>query len=437
MSPGTRSLVWRACCTVAVLGLLLAQGGCSLPLPGPPPEPAEVSFACRPEEEAFYEPLVAAFQRERPHITVNLVRYGAGFDWPQADVWEVSPFTRRFMDRFGYEPLDLTPLIERGDPFGRQQAEFKFDREDFGDLLELFQEGDEVWAVPSALYVQGLYYNRDLFARYGIAPPTAEWTWEAFLQAGKALYRPWDGVYGYTPDRDYNDPVSFIYQNGGRIFDDLKQPTRTTFDDLATIEALEWYAALMHEQEAAATPYQARQAWGISGPVRAGILAGTLAMWTGSITPGGDGVDGAELEIDWGVAPLPVGQQRAALGFALGYVISARAEDTDAAWEWLVYLTHQVPPRGIPARRSVLASQAFEDEVGADVAAAARASAEHVLLLSDEAWEIYGQFQTFNEALNMIYSGQATAAEAMTWAQEKSQFRKESAPPPREPSGQQ
>jgi multiple sugar transport system substrate-binding protein len=403
----------------------------------PPPEPVEISFACDQEDEILYESLIADFQRQRPHITVNLVRYGGQFGWPEADVWDVSPFTRHFMDIYDYEPLDLMPFIERGDPFGRQQADFKFDREDFGDLLDLFQDGDEVWAIPSALFVQGLYYNRDLFDEYRVAYPTLEWTWDDFLQAGKALYRPHEDVYGYTPDRTYDDPISFIYQNGGSIFDDPKYPTQTTFDHPATIEALEWYAALMHQHEAAATPYQARQAWGIGGAVRNGIQKGQLAMWTGYIMPGGDGLDGDPLEVNWGVAPLPQGKQRAAMGFTLGYVISANAQAPDAAWEWLVYLTHQVPPVGIPARKSVLASQAFEDQVGEDVAAAARASVDGVVLLSDEAWEIYGQFQTFNEALNMIYSGQATAGEAMMWAQEKSQFKEERAPAAQEPSEQQ
>ena len=59
------------------------------------------------------------------------------------------------------------------------------------------------------------------------------------------------------------------------------------------------------------------------------------------------------------------------------------------------------------------------------------------MLLSNEAWEIYGQFYTFGEALNMIYSGQATAGEAMVWAQDKSQFKEERRPEPPEPSSPQ
>jgi ABC-type glycerol-3-phosphate transport system substrate-binding protein len=132
-----------------------------------------------------------------------------------------------------------------------------------------------------------------------------------------------------------------------------------------------------------------------------------------------------------------MGKQRAAMGFALGYVISANAENPDAAWEWLVYLTHQVPLYGMPARTSVLESEKYEDEVGQDVAAAARISVENVLLLSDEAWEIYGQFQTFNEALEQIYAGMATPYEAMQWAQERSSFKEERKPAEQQPSGGQ
>ena len=88
-----------------------------------------------------------------------------------------------------------------------------------------------------------------------------------------------------------------------------------------------------------------------------------------------------------------------------------------------MFLTHQIPPYGMPVRKSLLESKEFEDEVGEDVAAVARYSIDHALLLSPEAWEIYGQFQTFSEALERIYAGQSTALEAMQWAQEKSAFK--------------
>ena len=86
-------------------------------------------------------------------------------------------------------------------------------------------------------------------------------------------------------------------------------------------------------------------------------------------------------------------------------------------------LSHQLPDEGMPVRKSVLTSEAFEDEVGEDVAAVARASIEQALFFSPEAWDVYGEFQTFNEALEKLYIGEMTATQAMQWAQEGSGFR--------------
>jgi multiple sugar transport system substrate-binding protein len=268
-----------------------------------------------------------------------------------------------------------------------------------------------------------MYYNRDLFDEYGVAHPQLDWTWDDFLNTAKIFYAPAIGVFGYIPDEQKNDPLAFVYQNGGRIFDDFQNPTRTTFDDLYTIEALDWYAKLMFEYEAAATPNQARQAFSLTGYTRTGIKEGRLAMWSGTISERGGGVENEAWGVNWGIAPLPKGRQSATFAFTSGYVISSRAQDPDACWAWISFLTRQVPLYGMPARKSVADSKDFEDLVGKDVASVARMSVGHALFFSPSGWDIYGTFQIFNEALSGLYSGQMTAQQAMEWAQEKSQYK--------------
>ena len=119
---------------------------------------------------------------------------------------------------------------------------------------------------------------------------------------------------------------------------------------------------------------------------------------------------------------MPKGKQSATFSGVSGHAILAGTAHPDACWEWVDFLARQIPRDGMPARRSLVESEAFEDEVGKDVAAVARASIEHALLFGPAGWDIYGSFQTFNEALSMIYSGEVSAAEAMEWAQERSQF---------------
>lgn len=395
------------------VGALAAASGC---LPSfQPAEPVTITFACDTDERPHYEPLIEAFQKKNRHITVELVQTSQ-FNIPEADVYAVSPFARRFLIEYEVEVLDLTPYVEQQ---GRG-----FERDDFyPGLLAVFQDEEETWALPFTVDVGVMYYNRDLFDRYDVDYPQPDWTWDDFLRAGQALYDPDNGIFGYMPDPYYNDPLAFIYQNGGRIFDDFQNPTRTTFDDPRTVEALEWYAKLMFEQEAAATPYQARQAYGIAGSFQTGIKEGRLGMWSGGLSERGGRLLPEPWDVSWGVVPLPQGQSPGTFSSTVGYVISGQAVAPDACWEWIDFLTRQVPQNGMPARRSVAESEAFADQVGKDVADVASRSIEHAVLFSPAGWDIYGSFQIFNEALEKIYGEEMTPLEAMAWAQERSQYK--------------
>jgi ABC-type glycerol-3-phosphate transport system substrate-binding protein len=395
------------------LCLFAAQSGCVQV--GPTREPVAVTFQCAPEEESYFKPLVEAFQEDHRYITVEFVAPRT-YQFPEADIFDVSPFTKRFVDEQDFELLDLTSLVEQGDAFKREEL--------YPGLLDQFTDDDgEIWAVPYTIDVGVMYYNRDLFDRYGAAYPQVDWTWDDFLRAARALYDPDDGIFGYIPDEQKNDPLAFIYQNGGRIFDDFQNPTRTTFDDLLTIEALDWYAGLMYKAEAAPTPPQARKAYGIAGYVQTAIEQGRLGMWTGTLSVRGGRLDEEEWPFRWGVVPLPKGRESATFAYTLGYAIAGNAEHPDACWEWIDYLTRQTPRSGMPARKSIVDSKAFEEEVGQDVAQVARDSVEHALLFSPKGWDIYGTFQILNEALEKIYGGDMTAQQAMEWAQQQSQYK--------------
>lgn len=406
-----RSRITRWSALLLLAAILLTQAGCVQITPTP--EPATVLFPCPDEDKPYYEPLVEAFQAEHHHISVELIQ-PRQFDVSGLDIIGFAPFARRFLAQANIELRDLTPFIEQGETFDRQDF--------YPGLLDMFTDDDGIWAVPFVVDLDVMYYNRELLDRYGVAYPTLDWTWDGFAAAAHAMYDPIDGVFGYVPHQQHADVLDFVYQNGGRIFDDLSEPTRTTFDDPLTIEAIEWYASLMFEHEAIPTPYQARQAYGLTGYVRTGVEEGRLGMWMGTLTERG-GEAAQEAGIDWGVAPMPRGATSATFASVTGYSILADAEFPDACWEWISFLTRQVPLAGAPPRQSVLEDEAFDEQAGQDVAAVARASIEHALFLSPAAWDIYGTFQLFDEAVNKVTGGSTTAVEAMDWAQERSQYK--------------
>jgi ABC-type glycerol-3-phosphate transport system substrate-binding protein len=76
----------------------------------------------------------------------------------------------------------------------------------------------------------------------------------------------------------------------------------------------------------------------------------------------------------------------------------------------------------MPARRSLAESSDYEDMVGAEVAAVARTSMEHALVVDVPALEEYaGIMEAYGEALRDILQGHATPMEAMDELQHSAQ----------------
>lgn len=390
----------KPCTALLLLAVLLL--GCVQT--EPPTEPVAIGYAY-PQgilDPGFYEKLVEQFNDEHPQVTVELKPNG----WEEADVllipeWEVRSRWE------AAQIISLEAMIEQ-DP--------SFDLADFypETVAHLTVEG-ETLAIPGGVDLGLMYYNKDLFDAYKVPYPEAGWTWNDFLSAALALRDPAAEVFGYAPwsgDNSGNlDPVTFIYQHGGRLIDDWDAPTRTTFDDPLTIEALEWYARLFLEHDVAPTPKQVRQAF--MGIVSVGIVSGKVGMWIDALSSQG-GEEVAKWNFRWGVAPLPRETLAATPGWVYGYVISAQTEQPEAAWLWIDFLSRQPTSRLAPPRRSLVESAAYEDLMG-DNAAAIEASMQDVMMVPY--WTLFTEFgdemQRFQIAVRQIVAGDATPEEAM------------------------
>jgi ABC-type glycerol-3-phosphate transport system substrate-binding protein len=60
----------------------------------------------------------------------------------------------------------------------------------------------KIYSAPFGTSMQVMYFNRALFKAAGIEPPSADtakrWTWEQVLEAGKAIARPAENLWGFT-----------------------------------------------------------------------------------------------------------------------------------------------------------------------------------------------------------------------------------------------
>jgi hypothetical protein len=118
------------------------------------------------------------------------------------------------------------------------------------------------------------------------------------------------------------------------------------------------------------------------------------------------------------VVPLPRDVEFATQASVEGYAISTRCRYREACWQWITFLSEQMPRSLMPARRSLAGSEAYQEMVGEELAAAARTSIENAIVVSPEVEERLEQpMEAFVEAIDRIVNDRVSATEAMVEAQ--------------------
>ena len=398
---------------VSLILLAIVLAGCCESRPAVPTlVPAAITFFSSDYEAEYYQLLADEFNGLHPDIQVQVESArGQEYspDFYSVDVFAGPQLYGAQLQEQG-DILDMSPFIEH---------DLAFDPSDFiPGTLEAFSSENALWAIPFGIDPLVMYYNRDLFDAAGVAYPQSGWTWEDFLDAALAVNDPEANVFGYVSTPQSNDPIPFIYQHGGRILDDPAEPTRTTFDEPLTIEAVEWYADLIHGYNVIPTLEQRRLAFPGTNGILQGIGQGRVGMWVGALSErGGSYQRRQRWEMEWGVAPLPRDVQSMTLADVRGYYISAHTQHYEACWQWVTFISKQPYYRLAPARRSLLYSEEYEAEVSSQVAAAARASVEHAVLVTPRL-AAFSQVleEAFLPAIESVVEG-ATPEEAMIAAQ--------------------
>lgn len=411
-------ILWIILLTVLIALTLSSCGLASTPTP----DPVTILFSFPEVDNDFYEPMAAVFNQENTNITLELNPLPGNalgnLDPDQTDVIAVDVFNLRGLQRDG-GILGLNSVIEKDNSFN--MSDFLPGTVDF-----LAAEG-ETWAVPVGADMDVMYYNKDLFDQHGLPYPELGWDWDDFLAYALTINDPegvLEKIYGYAGTPGYQDVYSFLYQHGGRLFNDVLSPTEATFNDPLTVEAVEFYADLFHLHGVAPTPTEARRAYGGNQyAVFNAIRNGNIGMWSMSISQRGGYGWPVEWFVNWGVAPLPRDTHQFAAFFVQeGYAISSGTSSPDECWQWINFLTKQINPRLVPTRRSLVESQVYEQIVGDEVATVVRQSLEFAVPVSLWQWMSLGSaIDSFNDAVEDVVEGRSTPQDALDLAQERAE----------------
>jgi multiple sugar transport system substrate-binding protein len=301
-----------------------------------------------PEEIQAYRDVIEAFERAEPEIDVQLVEAAdredlltrlstsfAGGSPP--DVFLVN---YRFYGQFAAKGV-LEPLEDRVD------ASDEFEADDFYRVaLDAFRWKGELTCLPQNASSLVVYYNVDLFRKYGVPRPRAGWTWNEMLLAATALTRDARGNQIRTGDPDAGGATAavyglgvepaliriapFVWSNGGELVDDSEQPTRFAFDDPESLAALKAflelrvpYGVIPSDVEVEAEDNETRFANG-----RLGMLLDSRR-----VTPTFRTIEAFE----WDVAALPVHREPATILHSDAYCLTKASENKEAAWRFVEF----------------------------------------------------------------------------------------------------
>jgi len=284
------------------------------------------------DEMKLYEEARDAFRAKYPQIKIDIVSTAGIIDFIQKLNTLAAGNQAPDVIMMGGEWVPVYAkqgVFQPLDPFIEKTPDFRKD-----DYLPAVMEGlsyeGQLWGLPKDVNVNVLYYNKSAFDEAGLAYPSADWTWDDLLSAAQALTKRSGGRterYGFAAPA----PWTFIWQNGGEVFDRDIEPTRVRIGEPEAVEALEFYFGLSSKYHVSPTPAEVQQT-----PLTDLFAAGRLAMYQEGRGPT---IPFQSIrDFEWGIAPLPHQKVRASILNWAGWCLSAQSKAPDAAWTFIRWL---------------------------------------------------------------------------------------------------
>lgn len=337
----------RVVTSILVVGALVLTAACSSdddpetkPSSTPTPSgPAVLTFAVYgpPQVVTAYTKIAADFSAENPDVVVNVRPYDTHALAHEALEKQIADGA--VPDAFLASLEDLPGLVE--DEAVSSLHELLGEREvDFGDgfqrdSLEAFSSDNALQCMPVDMSPMVVYYNTDLIDLTTVTEPdqrpiSAEtgWTLEQFALAARQASGP--GVRGVYVAPDLRQVAPFIWSGGGKIVDDLDEPTTLALADGSSMAALEELLEVVRDPQITLSQSQLARRSAMQR-----FKSGSLGMILGhrDLTP-----QLREQEsLSFDVMPLPRISSRATSGESSGLCLSATSEHPEETADFLAF----------------------------------------------------------------------------------------------------
>lgn len=272
------------------------------------------------------------FETSNPGIKINLQVVGWGDYWTMLEAagtggslpdtfWMHSNEIYRYASNDML--MDVTDKINKSD-------KVKLDNYPEG-LVKIYNHNDKQYAIPKDYDTIGLWYNKTMFDKAGIAYPDATWTWDKLYDAAKKLTTGDGKQYGFlAPLHNQEGYYNFVYQNGGKIITNDK---KSGYDDPKTIDAMKYYVKFVNEKISPQVFGDSERAEALQN----GLCAmGLFGSWNLS---GFTENEYMAKNFDVTVLPSANDGTRSSIFNGLGNAISAKTKYPEQSWKWIEYLS--------------------------------------------------------------------------------------------------
>jgi len=225
-----------------------------------------------------------------------------------------------------------------------------------------------VLGIPALIDDLAIVYNKQLFKDAGVAEPTAEWTWDDFRAAAKALTDPAEKRFGWAYPVDASEDTvwhydAMLWEAGGDILN--PDNTQAVFNEAPGVTALTMLRDMaVTDQSVYLDPQN-------TGKIEDLFNSGSIGMlvtgpWDLSSFP----------DVDYGVQIMPSfpgGNHDTISGPDMWVLFDNGQQQADASWEFVTWMTQKgqiqqdaMTSGHLPTKASVLTipgfTKAFNDK---------------------------------------------------------------------------
>lgn len=306
-------------------------------------------------EIALLLPLIRDFEEKNPDIKVDFIHIPQNY-FPKIHLLFASNLAPDviFMNNYQMPKYVKAGLLEDLTPYIETEKYFS-------QSLECFTSDGKIYAVPRDISNLVVYYNKEIFKKYGIKEPVSGWTMNELVTISREIKNKSGGeVIPLSYETDTLFWLPYVYSNGAFL---LKNDGKLGILDKNFIDSIDFYAALANKYHIA--PQKSDSA---SLTMAQLFLQQRLAMHISGrwLVP----KYREEAKFDWDILQFPSGKIGSVVNIdSSGYSLSKNSAHKDEAIKFIQYISSKksldkLTQSGliVPARKDSAYSCVFLDK---------------------------------------------------------------------------